>query len=475
MLIPVILSGGSGTRLWPLSRKGYPKQFLPLLHRHSLFGETLSRCTALEGVTPPLVIANQDHRFFVAEQMLRREIEGGEILLEPCGRNTAPAVAAAACRLLERYPNDDPLMLVLPADHSIADPAAFHDAVSTGIRAARKGYLVTFGIVPTRAETGYGYIRADRSAELLHQTWPVAQFVEKPDAATADTYLNSGEYTWNSGMFLFSPRQFLDELNQHQPDIVRQADAAVAASTKDADFVRLDDEAFAASPSISIDYALMEHTDKAAVVPLQCGWSDVGAWSALWELAEKDAEGNAVSGDVITIDSRNSYLRSSQRLVAAVGVEDLVVVETPDAILIANRSSTQDVRSVVDNLVAEEREEANLHREVHRPWGTYDCVDNGDRFQVKRIKVNPGAQISLQKHYHRAEHWVVVRGTAEVTCDDKVMTLSENESTYIPLGSVHRLRNPGKVPLEIIEIQSGSYLGEDDIERFEDVYGRSEE
>ncbi len=473
MLVPVILSGGSGTRLWPLSRKGLPKQFLPLLDDHTLFGETLGRCQGIDDAAPPLVIANQDHRFFVAEQMRRRGVGDGEILLEPCGRNTAPAIAAAACRLLSRHPDKNLLMLVLPADHSIADTPAFHKAVAAGSQAARDGHLVTFGIVPTHAETGYGYIRADRSKALSEGIWPVAEFVEKPDAATAASYLEAGGFTWNSGMFLFQPGAFLEELGKFHPDLVRFAEAAVTTAKEDSDFVRLDEDAFAAAASISIDYALMEQTERAAVVPLECGWNDVGAWAALWELAERNREGNAMEGDVIAVDTGNSYVRSTHRLVATVGVEDLVVVETPDAVLVAAKNATQSVKKVVDHLVAAKRAEANLHRQVHRPWGTYDCVDSGERFQVKRITVDPGAKISLQKHYHRAEHWVVVTGTAEVTCDDKTITLTENESTFIPLGSVHRLRNPGKVPLEIIEIQSGSYLGEDDIERFEDIYGRS--
>jgi mannose-1-phosphate guanylyltransferase/mannose-6-phosphate isomerase len=475
MLVPVILSGGSGTRLWPLSRRGLPKQFLPVLNEHTLFGETLARCAGLDHAGPPLVIANSDHRFFVAEQMRRRGITDGEILLEPCGRNTAPAIAAAAKRLVETRDADDLLMLVLPADHAIPDAAAFQAAVRAGREAALAGHLVTFGIVPDRAETGYGYIRADRATPVAEGIWQVAEFVEKPDAETAVQYLESGEFTWNSGMFLFRPDAFLDELERHQPEIAQCTASAVAGAVRDADFIRLDPDAFAACPSNSIDYAVMEQTRHAAVVPLDCGWSDVGAWSALWELANRDTDGNAALGDVVTVDTRNSYVRSTHRLVATVGVEDLVIVETPDAVLVANRARTQAVKTIVEQLIADHREEADLHREVHRPWGAYDCIDSGDRFQVKRITVNPGAQISLQKHYHRAEHWVVVRGTAEVTCDDRVITLTENESTFIPLGAVHRLRNPGKMPLEIVEVQSGSYLGEDDIERFEDAYGRSEE
>ena len=473
MLVPVILSGGSGTRLWPLSRRGYPKQFLPLLNQHTLFGETLSRCARLDDAAPPVVVANHEHRFFVAEQMERRGIHGGSILLEPCGRNTAPAIAAAACHLLAASDGSNCLMLVLPADHAIADVAAFGAAVRAAREAALDGLLVTFGIVPTRPEVGYGYIRADRSAVLAGgNAFRVDEFVEKPDEQTAARYVSSGDYTWNSGMFLFRPDVLLHELRRFQPEIVTNAEVAVREAREDMDFVRLDADAVSACPSNSIDYALMEHTDRAAVVPLQCGWSDVGAWDALSELADKDADGNTLNGDVIVRDTCNSYIRSSARLVATVGVDNLVIIETPDALLVADKSHAQDVKQIVDRLNAEERGEAALHREVHRPWGTYDCIDEGDRFQVKRITVNPGSQISLQKHFHRAEHWVVVRGTAEVTCDDEVITLTENQSTFIPLGSVHRLRNPGKVPLEIVEVQSGSYLGEDDIVRLEDTYGR---
>jgi mannose-1-phosphate guanylyltransferase/mannose-6-phosphate isomerase len=473
MLVPVILSGGSGVRLWPLSRRGYPKQFLPLLNHHTLFGETLGRCTRLDGAAPPVVVANQDHRFFVAEQMQRRGVEGGEILLEPCSRNTAPAIAAAAFRLLKTRDRQDTLMLVLPADHAIADVTAFARAVAAGREAALAGLLVTFGIVPARPETGYGYIRADRAAPPAGgAAFRVAEFVEKPDAAAAEHYFASGDFTWNSGMFLFRPEVFVEEIRNFQPEIAKHAEDSVTAAGVDMDFVRLDVEAFGACPSNSVDYAVMEHTDRAAVVPLDCGWSDVGAWSALWELGRKDAAGNAMGGDVLALDSRDSYIRSSHRLVAAVGVENLVIVETPDAVLVADRTRVQDVKQVVEQLIRAERKEAGLHRQVHRPWGTYDCIDAGERFQVKRITVNPGSQISLQKHYYRAEHWVVVRGTAEVTCDDQVITLTENQSTFIPLGSVHRLRNPGRMPLEIVEVQSGAYLGEDDIVRFDDAYGR---
>jgi len=475
-IIPVILSGGSGTRLWPLSRRGYPKQFLPLVEHHTMFSATLRRGLGVPGTHSPVVVANENHRFFVAEELRLVDEPGSAILLEPCGRNTAPAVAAAAQFIRSRH-GEDALMLVLPADHVIRDPQAFNRAVQTGAGPALQGHLITFGIVPTCAETGYGYLRAapDSPLDETGSVFRVAEFVEKPDAQTAQAYLESGDYTWNSGMFLFRPAAFLAELEGLQPDIAAHATAALEAARHDLDFIRLEHAAFSASPSESIDYAVMEQTERAGVVPLDCGWNDVGAWSALWELGDKDADGNVTDGDVLAMSSRNSYLHSSHRLVAAVGVEDLVIVETPDAVLVADKSKVQDVKKIVDRLIEEQRSEADLHREVHRPWGTYDCIDNGERFKVKRITVNPGASLSLQKHYHRAEHWVVVKGTAEVTCDDNVMTLTENESTFIPLGARHRLLNPGRLPLEMIEVQSGSYLGEDDIVRLKDDYGREKD
>jgi len=475
-IIPVILSGGSGTRLWPMSRKGYPKQFLPLVDHNTMFSSTLQRAMEIPGTQSPVVVANENHRFFVAEELRVLAEPGSAILLEPCARNTAPAVAAAARFVRDRH-GDHALMLVLPADHVIQDVPAFSRAVEAGTGPAVSGLLVTFGIVPTRPETGYGYIRADRNRPIGDQgrSFHVAEFVEKPDAVTAQGYLDSGDYTWNSGMFLLRPGAFLSEMESHCPLIAEHATAALESARHDLDFIRLDPTAFAAAPSDSIDYAVMEHTDRAAVIALECGWNDVGAWSALWDLGTKDEAGNVVDGDVMTMDSSGSYVHSSHRLVATLGIQDLVIVETPDAVLVAHRSKVQGVKKIVDRLVADGRGEADLHREVHRPWGTYDCIDGGDRFKVKRITVNPGASLSLQKHYHRAEHWIVVKGTAEVTCDDRIITLTENQSTFIPLGSRHRLVNPGRVPLEMIEVQSGSYLGEDDIVRFEDNYGRDRE
>jgi mannose-1-phosphate guanylyltransferase / mannose-6-phosphate isomerase len=474
-LIPVILSGGSGTRLWPLSRKGYPKQFLPLVNDETLFTATVRRALSLPNTGRPLVLANEGHRFLVAEQMDALVGDEADILLEPCARNTAPAIAAAAHFILQKYNPDNTLMLVMPADHVIQDQSAFNEAVQSGAQAAQRGHLVTFGVVPTHAETGYGYIQASsQGVEGAMGVQNVARFVEKPDAPTAQSYLESGDYTWNSGMFLLRADSFLEQIQRHEPLAGQQAMAAVDMAMQDLDFIRLDAKAFGQAPSVSVDYGVMERTDKAAVASLDCGWSDVGSWSALWELAERDADGNATKGDVICKQTRNSLLLSDRRLLATLGVENLVIIDTPDAVLVAHKDRVQEVRSIVDELISQSRPEADLHREVHRPWGTFDCIDQGARFQVKRITVNPGSSLSSQKHFHRAEHWIVVRGTAEVECDGEVSLLTENQSAYIPLGSVHRLRNPGKVPLEIIEVQSGSYLGEDDIVRFDDHYGRSQ-
>ncbi|KAF1709384.1 mannose-1-phosphate guanylyltransferase/mannose-6-phosphate isomerase [Pseudoxanthomonas kalamensis DSM 18571] len=464
-LQPVLLSGGSGTRLWPLSREAYPKQFLPLIGEESLLQETWRRVAPL-GDLPPLVVANEEHRFLAAEQLRQLGAPTPAILLEPVGRNTAPAIAAAALQAMAG--GEDPLLLVLPSDHVVRDAAAFQVAVRAAMPAAAEGALVTFGIVPDAPETGFGYIQAESGKGLRK----VLRFVEKPDAATAQSYLDAGGYYWNSGMFLFRAGRFLDELKQFRPDILDAVRVAFAAARHDGDFVRLDKAAFAAGPSDSIDYAVMEKTAHAMVLPVDIGWSDVGSWSALWEVAERDADGNAHHGDVIAVDSRNSYAYA-QRMVALVGVDDVVVVETDDAVLVARKDRVQEVKQVVAQLKAEQRSQAVLHRKVYRPWGAYDSIDMGERFQVKRITVNPGAALSLQMHHHRAEHWIVVSGTAKVTRGEDILLLSENESTYIPLGVKHRLENPGKVPLELIEVQSGSYLGEDDIVRFEDVYGRS--
>ena len=465
-LQPVLLSGGSGTRLWPLSREAYPKQFLPLAGDDTMVQATWRRVEALADLAP-IVVANEEHRFLVAEQLRQVGAPVPAILLEPVGRNTAPAIAAAALQAMAG--GADPLLLVLPSDHVVRDAAGFQRAVREASSAAEAGALVTFGIVPDAPETGFGYIQAE-AGDGLRQ---VLRFVEKPDAATARSYLDAGGYYWNSGMFLFRASRYLEELARFRPDIVDAVRAAHAAARHDGDFVRLDKDAFSACPSDSIDYAVMEKTADAMVLPVDIGWNDVGSWSALWDVAERDADGNAHHGDVIAVDSRNSYAYA-QRLVALVGVDDIVVVETDDAVLVARKDKVQEVKQVVARLKQEQRSQAVLHREVHRPWGSYDSVDNGGRHQVKRIKVKPGAALSLQMHHHRAEHWIVVSGTAKVTCDDKEFLLTENQSTYIPMTSVHRLSNPGKIPLEIIEVQSGTYLGEDDIERLEDVYGRSD-
>ena len=463
-LQPVLLSGGSGTRLWPLSREAYPKQFLPLAGDDTMVQATWRRVEALADLAP-IAVANEEHRFLVAEQLRQVGAPVPAILLEPVGRNTAPAIAAAALQAMAG--GADPLLLVLPSDHVVRDVAGFQRAVREASSAAEAGALVTFGIVPDAPETGFGYIQAE-AGDGLRQ---VLRFVEKPDAATARSYLDAGGYYWNSGMFLFRASRYLEELARFRPDIVDAVRAAHVAARHDGDFVRLDKDAFSACPSDSIDYAVMEKTADAMVLPVDIGWNDVGSWSALWDVAERDADGNAHHGDVIAVDSRNSYAYA-QRLVALVGVDDIVVVETDDAVLVARKDKVQEVKQVVARLKQEQRSQAVLHREVHRPWGSYDSVDNGGRHQVKRIKVKPGAALSLQMHHHRAEHWIVVSGTAKVTRGDETLLLSENESTYIPLGVKHRLENPGKVPLELIEVQSGSYLGEDDIVRFEDVYGR---
>jgi mannose-1-phosphate guanylyltransferase/mannose-6-phosphate isomerase len=462
---PVLLSGGSGTRLWPLSREAYPKQFLPLAGEDTMLQATWRRVAALADAAP-IVVANEEHRFLAAEQLRVAGAPTPAIVLEPVGRNTAPAIAAAA--LQATADGGDPLLLVLPSDHVVADAEAFRAAVRGASAAAERGALVTFGIVPTAPETGFGYIQA----EAGEGTRKVLRFVEKPDAATAQSYLDAGGYYWNSGMFLFRASRYLTELGRLRPDILEATSAAFAAARRDGDFIRLDKEAFAACPSQSIDYAVMERTGAAMVLPVDIGWNDVGSWSALWDVAERDADGNARHGDVIAVDSRNSYAYA-RRLVALVGVDDMIVVETDDAILVARKDKVQQVKDVVALLKQEQRSQAALHREVHRPWGSYDSVDNGARFQVKRIKVKPGAQLSLQSHTQRAEHWIVVSGTARVTRDNDVFELHANQSTYIPIGAKHRLENPGGEMLELIEVQSGDYLGEDDIVRYEDVYGRA--
>jgi mannose-1-phosphate guanylyltransferase/mannose-6-phosphate isomerase len=495
MLIPLILSGGSGTRLWPLSRELYPKQLLPLVGSRTMLQETVARVAGVPDVGAPIVVCNESHRFMVAEQLREGGAPAQAIILEPIGRNTAPAVAVAALVALDhaRHAHDsadpDPLLLVLPADHVIRDVPAFQAAVSAGRAAADDGKLVTFGVVPDRAETGYGYIRratrkngdahhfprdpSDRSGKMVSvPIFPVQQFVEKPDAATARRYVESGEYYWNSGMFLFRAKAYLAELERHALAMLSACQNSVAAATRDLDFTRLPQEEFAACPSDSIDYAVMEKTSLAVVVPLDAGWSDVGSWSALQDALPRDEAGNVLHGDVLVEDSSGCYLHSTSRLIGAVGLRDHVVVETNDAVLVAPRGRVQDVKQLVSQLKAQGRYETALHREVFRPWGSYDSIDQGDRFQVKRLVVKPGASMSLQLHHHRAEHWIVVTGTARITRGEETFLLGENESTYIPMGTKHRIENPGKVALHIIEVQSGSYLGEDDIVRFEDIYGR---
>ncbi len=474
-MIPVILSGGSGSRLWPLSRSMRPKQFLGVTDTLSLFQLTLKRLEGTNGKSPvhPIIVANADHRFLVGEQCREMGVTPADILLEPVARNTAPAIAAAAlAALATAAKGEDPVLLVLPSDHVFADVPAFHRAVAVGVKAAEAGGMVTFGIVPTHPETGYGYVKASQPLNPENAV-PVEKFVEKPDHATAQAYIKDGGYTWNSGMFIFKASVFLEELVTCNSAMHSACQAAWKASKKDFEFVRLDAEAFAKCPSDSVDYAVLERTKKAVVVPLDAGWNDVGAWSSVWQVLPQDAQGNAVRGDVILHDTTNSYVHADRRLVSLIGVQDLVVVETSDAVLVAHKDKAQDVKKVVDQLKAQKRSEVDLHREVFRPWGSYDSVDHGERFQVKRITVNPGAKLSVQMHHHRAEHWVVVSGTALVRIGEEEHMVTENQSVYIPVGIVHSLENPGKVPLHLIEVQSGSYLGEDDIVRFEDKYGRA--
>jgi len=471
MLTPIILSGGIGSRLWPLSREHYPKQLLSLLGEQTMLQATISRLQGVPNLAPPIVVCNESHRFLVAEQLRTMSIAPSTILLEPIGRNTAPAAAIAALAAQERDPGGE--LLLLPADHLIQDIAAFHAAIENAVRLAQQDYLVTFGIVPSHPETGYGYIKAGEGLDI-DSTRKVAAFVEKPDTPTAESYLASGDYFWNSGMFVFKAQRYLDELGQHASEILEACERAFDNINLDLerDFQRLDEHDFAACPSNSIDYAVMEHTQSAAVVSLDAGWNDIGAWSSLWAVSEQDAQGNVQQGDVILKDSKNNYLRAEYRLLAVLGVEDLVVVETADAVLVAHKDKVQDVKHIVSHLKDTERGEVDLHRKVHRPWGTYETMDEEARFLVKRIMVKPGASLSMQMHHHRSEHWVVVKGTAKIYREGESFLLTENQSTYIPLGTRHRLENPGKLPLEIIEVQSGAYLGEDDIVRFEDKYGR---
>jgi mannose-1-phosphate guanylyltransferase/mannose-6-phosphate isomerase len=464
-VIPVILSGGSGTRLWPASRKHYPKQLLRVAGSRSMLQHTAARVAYLGA---PLIVCNEDQRFMVAEQLASMEPPPLAIMLEPVARNTAPAIALAALQALES--DDDPILVVLPADHLIQDEDSFRQALTLAIAQAQQDRLVIFGVKPVKAETGYGYIRVDGRSESGDR---VKEFVEKPDAETAAHYVASGDYFWNSGMFVFRARMYLDELAEHEPAIVEACREAFAEASVDLDFIRLPRQAMVQCPSLSIDYAVMERTSQSWMIPLALSWSDLGSWSSIWEVMDKDDDANVKMGDVVTEDCHRSLFVTEGRLVAAIGLDDLVVVDTRDALLLAPRDRVQDVKKLVQLLESDGREEHLVHREVFRPWGSYDSVDGGERYQVKRIRVKPGESLSLQMHHHRSEHWVVVQGTAEVLLGEETHLLSENQSIYIPLGQKHRLGNPGKVPLYLIEVQSGSYLGEDDIVRFEDIYGRS--
>ena len=468
-ILPVILSGGTGTRLWPLSREAYPKQFWPLVGQRTMLQETAGRAAG-PGFLPPLVVCNEAHRFLVAEQLRAGGIEGATILLEPAGRNSAPAIAAAALLAHDRAPSTR--LWIMAADAAIADVPALHEALGHAAAAAAEGLIATFGMTPTAPETGYGYIEAGEPLPGLAARH-VARFVEKPDAATAARFVADGRHLWNSGMFVATAATLLAELERHAPALLAAVRAAVAAATRDLTFVRLDPAAFAAAPSISIDYAVMEKTDHAAVVPASLGWSDLGSWASLYDASPRDAGGNVLVGPVEALDSRGCYLRSEGILAAAVGLTDICLVVTDDAVLAVHRSRAQDVKALVERLKRQGRTEATEHRRVYRPWGHYEGLILGDRFQVKKIQVRPGGKLSLQKHFHRAEHWVVVHGTALVRRDAEELLLRENESVYLPLGCVHRLENPGKIPLTLIEVQAGSYLGEDDIVRFEDTYGRA--
>jgi mannose-1-phosphate guanylyltransferase/mannose-1-phosphate guanylyltransferase/mannose-6-phosphate isomerase len=466
-IIPVILSGGTGSRLWPQSRARHPKQFLPLAGERTLIQESVARVSGNALFAAPLIICNDEQRFLIAEQLRAEAYKPEKIVIEPVGRNTAPAAAVAAL-----IAGKEQLILLAPADHLITDRAAFLAAIQKGVPAAQDGKLVTFGMQPTFPETGYGYIRKI-DTPLGDGVFPVAEFVEKPDRATAERYIAAKTYFWNSGIFLFRADAFLRELQIHAPQVLDAARQAVAAAKSDLDFLRLDKEAFAAAPSISIDYAVMEHTKEAVVVPAEMGWTDIGSWAALWDVLEKDKDGNVLKGDVVAEASRNCYVDSPAALTTILGLTDTIVITTPDAVLVADKARAQEVRLIAERLKAEGRKEHDLHRKVHRPWGWYDSVHTGPRFQVKHIRVAPGGKLSLQKHAHRAEHWVVVSGTAIVTRDQEVLTLTENQSVYIPLGAVHRLENKGPEPLDLIEVQSGDYLGEDDIVRLEDTYNRT--
>ena len=468
MILPVIMAGGSGSRLWPLSRALYPKQFLKLNGSGTMLQNTVTRLDGLD-CTEPMLICNEEHRFIAAEQLRELGELNHNIILEPVGRNTAPAIALAAFTAINQ--GTDPVMLVLAADHVIQQPKAFRESVSKALSFAEQDKLVTFGIVPTGPETGYGYI--ERGAAQDIDGFDVVRFVEKPDGNTAQKYVDSGKFYWNSGMFMFKASRYLEELKVHKPDIYKACEQAMKDLNSDLDFVRVNKEAFLSCPDESIDYAVMEKTKDAVVVPMDAGWSDVGSWSSLWDVSDKDNSGNVHRGDVMSHNSNNNYVFAETGMVATVGIDDVVVVQTKDAVLVVKKDQVQDVKRIVEALKKDKRSEFQLHREVYRPWGKYDCIDNGARYQVKRITVKPGEKLSIQMHHHRAEHWVVVSGTANVTIDDETSMVTENESVYIPIGSVHSLENPGKIPLDLIEVQSGAYLGEDDIVRFEDWYGRA--
>jgi mannose-1-phosphate guanylyltransferase/mannose-6-phosphate isomerase len=467
-IIPVILSGGSGTRLWPLSRKQYPKQYLPLVGDNTMLQETILRLSGLDNLADPIIVCNADHRFLVAEQCQQIDIKNPVILLEPIGRNTAPAIAAAALQSLKQ--TDDAVLLVLSADHVIQDVDVFHEAINIACQQAQEGKLATFGIVPTDANTGYGYIKA--SKDNTDGAYKVEEFVEKPNLETAQIYLEQGNYLWNSGMFMFKAATLIDELTTHSPDIVVSVNNAVNNAAQDLDFIRLDEQAFESSPSDSIDYALMEKSDNVVVVPLDAQWNDIGSWSALHDIGTKDVNGNVIKGDVIAQDTTNTYINANHHMVATIGVDNLIIVDTPDATFIATQDKAQEVKSIVEFLQTNGRHESGIHRKVCRPWGWYDSIESGKNFQVKRLHVNPGAKLSLQMHHQRAEHWVVVSGVATAINGEDILTLKEGDSTYIPIGTTHGLENKTNEQLEIIEVQSGAYLGEDDIVRFEDIYGR---
>ena len=466
---PIILSGGSGSRLWPLSRSLFPKQLLALAGENSLIQDTALRAMAIDSKAP-IILCNIEHRFLIAEQMRDANISNARIVLEPLGRNTAPALAIAALMIAEEDP--DGILLLMPADHIVRDSSKFAEAVSRAVTAAQQDYLVTFGITPASPETGYGYIKRGRPLEGLSNIFAVERFIEKPDSATAAAYIAAGDYSWNSGMFMFKAKVILEELDRLEPEVLVHCRAALAQGKSDPDFLRLEETSFTKAKSISIDYAVMERSERTAVVPVDMGWSDIGSWESLWAVAARDESGNAIKGDVLQHGTRNSYLRSEGPMVAAVGMEDVVVVATKDAVLISHKHASQDVKRIVEQLEKGGRDLHTSHRKIYRPWGCYESIDYGDRFQVKHITVNPGAKLSLQMHHKRAEHWIVVSGTARVTCDDRVFDMKENEATYIPLGARHRVENSGTAPLHLIEVQSGAYLGEDDIVRFEDSYGR---